>query len=79
MSRNKYIIIKVVIDPDIEPEVVIELCEKTERLTEKKNQIMTENKKIQSGIVIAKNGNLKLEEKIKKNRRKGSNIAAETT
>ena len=50
---------KVVIDADLN-----ELCEKTERLTESMNQIVAENKKLQSDTVIMKNVNRKLEEKI---------------
>ena len=56
------------------------LCEKIEKLTESMNQIMAENKKLQSDIAIVQNVNNKLEEKIlKKIRQKGSNIAVETT
>ena len=47
------------------------------------NQIVAENEKLQSDTGIAKNVNHKLEKKIvyleKKSRRKGNNIAAETT
>ena len=60
---------KVVIDADLN-----ELCEKTERLTESMNQIVAENKKLQSDTVIMKNVNRKLEEKIvylEKNQAKG--------
>ena len=68
---------KVVIDADLH-----KLCEKVERLTESMNQIVAENKKLQSQIAIVKNVNRKLEGKIvylEKNQAKGSNIAAETT
>ena len=64
---------KVVVDVDLH-----NLCEKIESM----NQIVAENKKLQSDIVIVKNVNLKLEKKIayleKKTRRSGSNIATET-
>ena len=40
------------------------LCEKIERLTETINQIVAENKKLQSDIAIVKNVNRKLEDKI---------------
>ena len=43
---------KVVIDADLN-----KLCEKIERLTESMNQIVTENKKLQSDAVIMKNVN----------------------
>ena len=43
---------KVVVDADLN-----ELCEKTERLTESMNQIVAENKKLQSDTVIMKNVN----------------------
>ena len=62
---------EVVIDADLH-----KLCEKIERLTESMNQIVAENKKLQSDIAILKNVNRKLEDKI---RQRGSNIAAETT
>ena len=68
---------KVVVDADLH-----KLCEKVERRTESMNQIVAENKKLQSDIVIVKNVNHKLEEKIiylEKKRRKTSNIAIETT
>ena len=50
---------KVVIDADLH-----KLCEKVERLTESMNQIVAENKKLQSQIAIVKNVNRKLEGKI---------------
>ena len=50
---------KVVIDADLH-----KLCEKIERLTESMNQIVAENKKLQSDIAIIKNINRKLEDKI---------------
>ena len=50
---------KVVIDADLH-----KLCEKIERLTESMNQIVAENKKLQSDIAIVKNVNRKLEDKI---------------
>ena len=50
---------KVVVDADLN-----KLCEKIESLTESMNQILTENKKLQSDTVIMKNVNQKLEEKI---------------
>ena len=68
---------KVVVDADLH-----KLCEKVERRTESMNQIVAENKKLQSDIVIVKNVNHKLEEKIiylGKKRRKTSNTAIETT
>ena len=68
---------EVVIDADLH-----KLCEKIERLTESMNQIVAENKKLQSDIAIVKNVNRKLEDKIvylEKIRQRGSNIAAETT
>ena len=40
---------KVVVDADLN-----KLCEKTERLTESMSQIVAENKKLQSNIVIIK-------------------------
>ena len=60
---------KVVVNADLN-----KLCEKTERLTESMNQIVAENKKLQSDTVIMKNVNRKLEEKIvylEKNQAKG--------
>ena len=60
---------KVVVDADLN-----KLCEKIESLTESMNQILTENKKLQSDTVIMKNVNQKLEEKIvylEKNQAKG--------
>ena len=60
---------EVVIDADLH-----KLCEKIERLTESMNQIVAENKKLQSDIAIVKNVNRKLEDKIvylKKNQAKG--------
>ena len=68
---------KVVVDADLH-----KLCEKIERRTESMNQIVAENKKLQSDIVIVKNVNHKLDEKIiylEKKRRKTSNIVTETT
>ena len=50
---------KVVIDADLH-----KLCEKVERLTESMNQIVAENKKLQSQIAVVKNINRKLEDKI---------------
>ena len=50
---------KVVIDADLH-----KLCEKIERLTKSMNQIVAENKKLQSDIAIMKNVNRKLEDKI---------------
>ena len=50
---------KVVTDADLH-----KLCEKVERLTESMNQIVAENKKLQSQIAIVKNVNRKLEGKI---------------
>ena len=52
---------KVVVDADLH-----KLCEKIERLTKSINQIVAENKKLQSNIVIVKNVNHKLEEKIRR-------------
>ena len=60
---------KVVIDADMH-----KLCEKIERLTKTMNQIVAENKKLQSDIAIVKNVNRKLEDKIvylEKNQAKG--------
>ena len=60
---------KVVADADLN-----KLCEKIERSAESMNQIVTENKKLQSDAVIMKNVNPKLEEKIvylEKNQAKG--------
>ena len=60
---------KVVIDADLH-----KLCEKIERLTESMNQIVAENKKLQSDIAIVKNVNRKLKDKIvylEKNQTKG--------
>ena len=60
---------KVVVDADLN-----KLCEKIERLTDIMNQIVTENKKLQSDIVIIKNVYCKLEKKIvylEKNQAKG--------
>ena len=60
---------KVVVDADLN-----KLCEKIERLAESMNQIVTENKKLQSDAVLMKNVNPKLEEKIvylEKNKAKG--------
>ena len=60
---------KVVVDADLN-----KLCEKIERLTDIMNQIVAENKKLQSDIVIIKNVYCKLEEKIvslEKNQAKG--------
>ena len=68
---------KVVIDADLH-----KLCEKIERLTEIMNQIVAENKKLQSDIAIVKNVNRKLKDKIvylEKIKQRGRNIAAETT
>ena len=50
---------KVVIDADLH-----KLCEKIKRLTESMNQIVAENKKLQSDIAIMKNVNRELEDKI---------------
>ena len=50
---------KVVVDADLH-----KLCEKIERLAESMNQIVAKNKKLQSGIVIVKNFNHNLEERI---------------
>ena len=50
---------KVVVDADLH-----KLCEMIEKLTESINQIVAENKKLQSDIVIVKNVNHKLEGKI---------------
>ena len=50
---------KVVIDADLH-----KLCEKIERLTKSMNQIVAENKKLQSDIAIMKNVNRELEDKI---------------
>ena len=50
---------KIVVDADLN-----KFCEKIERLTESMNQIVAENKKLQSDTVIMKNVNRKLEEKI---------------
>ena len=50
---------KVVIDADLH-----KLCEKIERLTKSMNQIVAENKKLQSDIGIMKNVNRELEDKI---------------
>ena len=61
---------KVVMDADLHKR-----CEKIERLTESMNQIVGENKKLQSDIAIAKNVNRKLEDKIvylEKNQAKGA-------
>ena len=60
---------KFVVDADLN-----KFCEKIERLTESMNQIVAENKKLQSDTVIMKNVNRKLEEKIvylEKNQAKG--------
>ena len=60
---------KVVMDADLHKR-----CEKIERLTESMNQIVGENKKLQSDIAIVKNVNRKLEDKIvylEKNQAKG--------
>ena len=60
---------KIVVDADLN-----KFCEKIERLTESMNQIVAENKKLQSDTVIMKNVNRKLEEKIvylEKNQAKG--------
>ena len=67
---------KVVIDADMH-----KLCENIERLTETMNQIVAENKKLQSDRAIVRNVNCKLEDEIvylKKIRQSGSNIATET-
>ena len=50
---------KVVIDADLH-----KLCEKIERLTKSMNQIVADNKKLQSDIAIMKNVNRELEDKI---------------
>ena len=50
---------KVVIDADLH-----KLCEKIQRLAESINQIVVENKKLQSDIAIVRNVNCKLEDKI---------------
>ena len=50
---------KVVIDADLH-----KLCEKIERLSKSMNQIVAENKKLQSDIAIMKNVNRELEDKI---------------
>ena len=50
---------KVVVDADLH-----KLCEKIERLAESMNQIVAKNKKLQSGIVIVKNFNHNLGERI---------------
>ena len=50
---------KVVVDADLH-----KLCEKIERLAESMNRIVAKNKKLQSGIVIVKNFNYNLEERI---------------
>ena len=47
----------VVVDTDLH-----KLFEKTEKLTESMNQIVAENNRLQSDIVIVKNVNCKLEE-----------------
>ena len=68
---------KVVIDADMH-----KLCEKIERLTETMNQIVVENKKLQSDIAVVKNVNRKLEDKIvylEKNQAKGEQYSTETT
>ena len=60
---------KVVVDANLH-----KLCEKIERLTESMNQIVAENKKLQSDIAMVNNVNHKLEEKIvllEKNQVKG--------
>ena len=60
---------KVVVDADLN-----KLCEKIERLIESMNQIVAENKKLQSDTVIIMNVNRKLEKKIaylEKNQAKG--------
>ena len=60
---------KVVIVADLH-----KLCEKIERLTESMNQIVAENKKLQSDIAIVKNVNQKFKDKIvylEKNQAKG--------
>ena len=54
---------------DLKGNVVVDahlhnLCEKIERLTENMNQIVAENKKLQSDTVIVKYVNYKFEEKI---------------
>ena len=54
---------------DLKGNVVVDahlhkICEKIERLTENMNQVVAENKKLQSDIVIVKYVNYKLEEKI---------------
>ena len=69
--------VKVAVDADLH-----KLCEKIEKLTESMNQIMAENKKLQSDIAIVKNVSNKLKEKmvyLEKIRQRGSNIALETT
>ena len=50
---------KVAIDADLH-----KLCEKIERLSKSMNQIVAENKKLQSDIAIMKNVNRELEDKI---------------
>ena len=60
---------KVVIDADLH-----KLCEKIKRLTESMNQIVVENKKLQSDIAIVKNVYQKLKDQIvylEKNQAKG--------
>ena len=60
---------KVVIDADLH-----KLCEKIQRLAESINQIVVENKKLQSDIAIVRNVDCKLEDKIvylEKNQAKG--------
>ena len=49
----------IVVDADLH-----KLCKKTERLTESMNQIVAENKKLQSDKATVKNVNCKLEDKI---------------
>ena len=49
----------IVVDADLH-----KLCKKIERLTESLNQIVAENKKLQSDIAMVKDFNCELEEKI---------------
>ena len=52
---------KVVVDADLH-----KLCKKIDKLKESMNEIVAENKKLQRDLVIVKNINHKLEEKILK-------------
>ena len=55
---------KVVVDADLD-----KLCKKTEKFTEIMGQVVTENKKIQSNLVIVKNVKHKFEEKMRKHKK----------